>query len=141
MKKIYKILIIAFSLLSLGTGLGFGIDALETQYLQNEYAEFKGDDFYKTMPINAKFRHYNGGVAIYYDRNNWPDSNSYYIEEYHFYFYYYNDIFYYKENEFYLLKDAYNSGLIDLNDVRLIHKRYKKYFEKRFGFKYNTFSD
>lgn len=136
MKKIYKIFIIAFSLLSLGTGLGFGIDALETQYLQNEYAEFKGNDFYKTLPIKAKFGHYNGGVAIFYDCGFYTAPNEYYIGQYYFSFAHWDDILYYKDHNFYLLEDAYTLGLIDIKDAGRINKKYARYFEKTRGIEY-----
>ena len=139
MKKIYKILIIIFSILSVSTGIGFGIDALETKYLQNEFATFRGDDLLRNYPIDAKLGHHNGGIAIFYDTTYYPATHKYCIGEYYFYFECYTDIWYYKAHKFYLLREAYNLGLIDIKDVGRIHKRYVKYIETRYNIEYISY--
>ena len=96
----------------------------------NKHAEvhiFGWDDPDKAIRLGR----YNGCPVIYYDfgGDHWY-SYSYYIENFRFSIYDYSDIYLLKNNNLYTLKEAYDNGFINANQVAIIYYRWQCYLTK-----------
>ena len=92
-------------------------------------------DFFDRGKIDKRFGRYNFAVTFYFyfdtSEPHFMYLNHYQIEDYTFTFQCNQDIFVYYFGEVYGLKEAYENKILNIWNIKTIHRKYTRYLENR----------